>query len=322
MNPQTDEIVRILEDDFVKGVCWHHGHIDEDILTGHAFSALRYVPKAREEFLRHLCKLNKLPDETLKIGQEVRFEPWPGWEVPKGFRETFCQMEAKTKDGAEAKEKGGIEPDVVLLGEDWRLLVEAEESKDYDEVQLIQQYVLSRTSYQDKSRKTYQLLVGPTLGRPSKLNDDVQDEWKKHPEGLKRCEGDPDDLVEHLLWIGWKEIEGLFTDCAREVSWSEKLILLDTCEVLRAKGHAHVKSPRQSLKECECSEKGVQELVNKIRVADSFPASVFETIVQERTIVEGLTKSFRSSERLQLDSSPRRLALLQKLLETLQHTAG
>ena len=33
--PHSDEKIRILESDLVEGVRWHHGHIDEDILTGY-----------------------------------------------------------------------------------------------------------------------------------------------------------------------------------------------------------------------------------------------------------------------------------------------
>ena len=232
-------------------------------------------------------------------------------------------MQPRSKNRPEAKEKSGIEPDLVILGEGWRLLVEAEESKDYDAVQLIQQYVLSRTpSYQEKNRKTYQLLVSGSLGRPSGLHNDIRSSWEKHYENRTPCGGDYMDLIKHLLWIGWEEMEGLFRECALKVSKSEAVILLDTCEVLRAKGHTHVDAPKLSLEETGRLAKELQALINKIQTADSFPEDVLELIVQEHTIIESLIQSFHSAERLQLDSNPGLLKLLRQLVEVLEHANG
>ena len=294
-DPQASDPVRIPEDDPALGLCWHHGHIDEDVLTGHVFSALRYVRTAREKFLRHLCEVNPIDHQILRICEEVRFDPWPGWEVPKEFREVFPNMESKSRHQSSGKEKGAIEPDVVIQGDGWRLLVEAEESKEYEPVQLIQQYVLSRTSYIDRNRQTFQLLVAPTLGRPSKLNDDILKAWNGH--ALEQCEGgSPDDLVKHLLWIGWEEIEGVLIDCAHQAPDPEKLILLDTCRLLRKKGYARVKSPRRGLEECRGLAKALQDLLTKIKAADNFPKHILEEILQARSTVEALTQSLRFAE--------------------------
>ncbi len=204
-----------------------------------------------------------------------------------------------------------------------RLLVEAEESKDYDAVQLIQQYVLSRTpSYQEKNRETYQLLVSGSLGRPPGLNNDIRSSWEKHYENRPPCGGHYIDLINHLLWIGWEEMEGLFRECAPKVSKSEAVILLDTCEVLRAKGHTHVNSPKLGLEKTGRLASELQALINKIQTADSFPKDILELIVQEHTIIESLIQPFRSAERPQLDSSQELLKLLRQLVEVLERTNG
>lgn len=281
------------------GLCWHNGSIDEDVLTGEVFRTIRYVPAAASEFLRALRRLNRVfspGDSSLPV---LEFKPWPGWTVPDGpFPQLFEAMQSSVKIDDEAGEKGGIVPDLVIESPAWRLLVESEESKNYDAVQLIQQYLMSRITTCPTSRQTYQLLVGPTLARPGALGTDIVEIWETYRKPIEKAgitpgKGGLRDLLEHLLWIGWGEIEGVFNDLAHRLSPPESCMLCDCISVLNKKGHAHILPPVSVLQACSAEASSVEELRRSLTRAGRFPEDRLSPVLKFKNALLDLSSQVR-----------------------------
>ncbi|KKL84860.1 hypothetical protein LCGC14_1960500, partial [marine sediment metagenome] len=116
----------------------------------------------------------------MEFDKQIIYQAWPSWDVPEDYREVFFRMQSSNKRKSRG-EKGGIEPDVVITGRGWRLIVESEESHDYEAVQMVQQYVVSQVENQRHGdEQVFQLLLGPTLGRPRLLSEDIQKVWKQY----------------------------------------------------------------------------------------------------------------------------------------------
>lgn len=235
------------------GRIWQHGRVNEDVLTGAVFATLRYVRAACRGFLARLAHLNGLARDTFDTPESVTFDPWPSWTVADPLRRAFFQMERGGVRGRGARvEKGSVTPDVVLTAGDWRLVVEAEDSKPYDAVQLVQHYVIARLEDADGPTRTYHVLLGPTLARPRRLDADLGDIWRRHDRALTVPGASLGDLQTRLLWIGWNDIEGVLQETLPGTSEGERHLLLDIAALLHMQGYRMVTPPPAPRSKAPC----------------------------------------------------------------------
>ncbi|GAH53946.1 unnamed protein product, partial [marine sediment metagenome] len=84
------------------------------------FRAFSYVPEAFAKFWQELAAQKRpgFPAEP----RNVEFKPWPGWQVPEGWKMTLGKLRRKAKvlsistqetNKSAVKQKEGIEPDIV-----------------------------------------------------------------------------------------------------------------------------------------------------------------------------------------------------------------
>jgi hypothetical protein len=279
------------------GLLWHNGHVDEDVLSGHVFSALRYVADARHAFLSRLAQLKGLPEDALKDDRAVMFEPWPPWEVPTDHRRVFSGIRNERRTGSprtRREEKGGIVPDLLLTAPGWRLVIEAEASKPYDAAQVVQQYTLDRLNG-PREMPTFYVLVGPTIGRPRQLDDDIRRIWQQHEDALGALGIRLEHLLQQLLWIGWRDIQGLCRRMVPHVSEREALILLDVAELLTAQGYREIESPREALDACQGAVSDLRRLLGVFHHADSFPVEVLDRVFEARDSIQKTAELIASS---------------------------
>lgn len=290
----------------ISPVKWYHGHIDEDILTSYIFSTLQYVPSAWHAFFQRIIELNpELKSYSWpEFDEQIIFQAWPSWEVPEDYREVFFRMQNANKRKTHG-EKGGIEPDVVITGRGWRLIVESEESHDYEAVQMVQQYVVSQVENQRHGdEQVFQLLLGPTLGRPRLLSEDIQKVWKQYGNALKKCGGNLVHQLKHLYWIGWEEVAVIFETEALEMKHPENMILLNALEILKAKGYFPIPSPKDILKQIAVRPEFVQRInawVDELIAKDKFENKTLNEIFKRKNQLQSLLFFFAKSDRLQID---------------------
>jgi hypothetical protein len=271
------------------GLIWQRGHVNEDVLTGAVFATLRYVRVARRGFLARLAHLNRLPRNTFDTSESVTFDPWPGWTVGDLLRRVFFQMERGGARGRGVRvEKGSVAPDVVLTASDWRLAVEAEDSKPYDAVQLVQHYVTARLEDADGPTRTYHVLVGPTLAPPRRLDADLGDIWRRHERALTVPGASLADLRARLLWIGWHDIEAVLQEALPETSEGERHLLLDIIALLHLKCYRMVDPPRAALEGTLPVAGNIQAVIDQLTRAERFPVEGLARLLPQAAAVRRL----------------------------------
>jgi hypothetical protein len=280
------------------GLIWQRGHVNEDVLTGAVFAALSYARAACHGFLVRLAHLNRLKHDTFDSPELVTFDPWPSWTVAGPLRRVFFQMERGRKRRAGVRvEKGSLAPDVILTAGDWRLAVEAEDSKPYNAVQLVQQYVVGRLEDAGGPRQTYHVLVGPTLGRPRRLDADLAAIWRQYDRTLSVPGANLADLRTRLLWIGWSDIEGVLRDALPSASEGERRLLLDIAALLHTKGYWMVHPPRAALEDTLRVAGSTRALVNQFVRAERFPAEVLTQLLQWSDSIQPLIERWKPAEK-------------------------
>lgn len=262
------------------GMVWHNGHIDEDVLTGAVFSTLRYVSAAFVKFLARLARLNGLDPNVFLTSGRVTFEPWPGWTIRDGLGSEFSKMDHSTAAARQMRsEKGSLAPDVIIRADNWQLVIEAEDSKPYNAVQLVQQYVLACHGATEAHKDTYHVLVGPTIGRPRGLDAEIRAIWGKHEHAFTGGGGSLAQLRSRLLWIGWAEIEGVFQEAIDGTAEEVRYLLTDVCALLRDKGYREVNPPHAAIDAIRTAASATRSLVEHVHRADSFPSESLAQIV-------------------------------------------
>lgn len=269
------------------GFPWHAGHVSEDVLTGHVFSAFHYVPEALDAFLADLARLNGLPEGALR-GKPVTVVPWPAWDVPEKDRNALAVLRKSEPHEADPETtKQSAQPDVVVSGPSWRLVVEAELSKSFEASQLVEHYILSRSAYADASCDTYHVLLNGSLARPPDLDcrirslcrqfaqrfpdvpllrrtdPQIEKRLKKQVgEDAKHAEWKADHVSDAVLWYSWGKVRLLFEGLLRQggLNDSARRILGDRIALLAHAGIDAIEPPDREIDEAVRSAAAIRTL--------------------------------------------------------------
>jgi hypothetical protein len=222
------------------GVNWHIGGIDEDVITGHVFSTLRYVPRACDAFLQALTRQNRDilgATDPFNPRGPVIFEPWPAWRVPDAKARMIAALNKLVQQEIQSlgqepspadvlRLKGTVIPDVVLRGPGWNLVIEAEWSYAANVPQLVEQVLLAHDNLPE-ARHTFVALVNRRVSPPGALRSEVERVLERIPQaGLRASE-----IVSRILWFNWQGIASIFAASHPDMLLQDQLAFLSRAAI-------------------------------------------------------------------------------------------